>query len=171
MGLLILLFMIVIPIVEISVFIQANQQIGLWSIIGLVIITAMIGSALLRHQGLSTLSSFYINMNSGKLPIDELFDGLCLLLAGAFLITPGFVTDGFGLILFLPIFRKLIRGILKSQFRKQKIISPYANTDFKQTNKNDSSIIIDGEFHEVETYKENDNKDTDEKNTLSPPRS
>ena len=72
MGLLILLVMIIIPVMEISVFIQASEQIGLWSIIGLIIITAMIGSALLRHQGLSTLLNFNKSLNTGKLPLDEI---------------------------------------------------------------------------------------------------
>ena len=158
MGLLILLFMIVTPVVEISVFIQANEQIGFWSVIGLIIITAIIGSALLRHQGFSTLSNFYESINTGKFPIDELFDGFCLLLAGAFLITPGFVTDGFGLILFSPVFRKLIRNILKNQLKKQKIFDPHISSNFKQTENKTSSIIIDGEFHEIKTCEENEEK-------------
>ena len=98
MGLLILLVMIVVPIIEITVFIQAGEQIGVWPTIGLVILTAIVGSALLRHQGLSALFNMRKNMNAGILPLNELFDGICLLLAGALLITPGFVTDGFGLL-------------------------------------------------------------------------
>ena len=149
--------MIIIPVMEISVFIQASEQIGLWSIIGLIIITAMIGSALLRHQGLSTLLNFNKSMNTGKLPIDEIFDGFCLLLAGAFLITPGFVTDGLGLMLFLPIFRSMIKNIIKSQLRNQNIFNPRANPEFEQPpNHNTTPNIIDGEFHEIKTDKNNE---------------
>ena len=164
MGLFILLFMIVIPVVEISVFIQASEQIGFWSIVGLVIITAMIGSALLRHQGFTTLSNFHKCINTGKFPIDELFNGLCILLAGAFLITPGFVTDGFGLILFLPNFREIIKKFVRNQLKKRMILTPSADPDFQeQNNKKPNSIIIDGEFHEIKTK--------DAENSLSPPKS
>jgi len=156
--------MIVIPVVEISVFIQASEQIGFWSIVGLVIITAMIGSALLRHQGFTTLSNFHKCINTGKFPIDELFNGLCILLAGAFLITPGFVTDGFGLILFLPNFREIIKKFVRNQLKKRTILTPGADPDFQeQNNKKPNSIIIDGEFHEIKTK--------DAENSLSPPKS
>ena len=171
MGRLVLLFIIVIPIVEISVFVKANEQIGLWSIICLIVITAIIGSVLLRHQVLSTISSFYKSMNTGKLPIDELFEGVCLLLGGAFLIIPGLVTDGLGLLLFLPVFRRLMREIFKSQIKNQNIADPYANTDFEQTGKANSSIIIDGEFHEIKTDKDNNKNNFNDKNPLSPPKS
>ena len=159
LGSLIFIFIIIIPVIEISVFIQAGEKIGLWSIIGLILITAIIGVRLLRHQGLSTISSFQQNINSARLPMNSLFDGLFLLMAGAFLITPGFVTDVLGLILSIPIFRNLIRNIIKKQLKKQKIFDLHTNQNFEQPNHNNkSSIIIDGEYEEIKTNKENDNQ-------------
>ena len=172
MGLLILLVLIVVPVMEIYVFIQAGEQIGLWPTIGLVIITAIVGSALLRHQGLSTLFSVRKSMNAGKLPINELFDGLCLLLAGAFLITPGFVTDGFGLMLFSRFFRNTVREFIKKLLKDQKILNLRMSSGFEQpTNHNRSPDIIDGEFYEIKTENDNDSKNIDDRNPLSPPQS
>ena len=90
MGFFILLLFIAVPIVEISVFIQVGDVIGLWPTIAIVILTALMGTAMLRQQGLSTLMRAQSAMNEGRLPATELFDGLCLVIAGAFLLTPGF---------------------------------------------------------------------------------
>lgn len=163
MGLIIFVAMIVVPIVEIAVFIQSGDLIGLWPTIGVVILTAFIGSALLRHQGLSTLVRVQESMNAGKLPVAELFDGLCLLIAGALLLTPGFVTDGIGLLLFLPPFRASLRRQLgrrlktHGEFRAQSGGGAAAG-DF-------STTIIEGEFHEINPDEKNGK---DSGNTLPP---
>ena len=102
MPLLILGLFIVIPIVEIAVFIEVGGRIGLWNTVAVVIITAMIGTWLLRSQGLKTLESARRNMERQVFPVAELFDGICLLLAGGLLLSPGFVTDAFGFLLFVP---------------------------------------------------------------------
>jgi len=109
MGFIVLFLFIAVPIVEISVFIQVGDMIGLWPTISIVILTAIVGTALLRQQGLSTLMKAQQSMNDGRMPASELFDGACLLVAGALLLTPGFVTDGIGFLLFLPPFRALLR--------------------------------------------------------------
>ena len=164
--------MIGVPIIEICVFIQAGEQIGLWSTIGLVIITALVGSALLRYQGLSALFSVRKSINAGIVPMNELFDGLCLLLAGAFLITPGFVTDGFGLLLFLPIFRNTIRSLVKKRLNNREVSSSGGHPRFKQqTDRNQSPNIIDGEFYEVKTDNDNNSTKINDRNPLSPPQS
>jgi UPF0716 protein FxsA len=84
--------------------------IGLWPTIGLVVLTAVAGTWLLRLQGLATLARAQRSMEHNQLPVAELFDGLCLLIAGILLLTPGFVTDGFGLLLLVPPFRALLRA-------------------------------------------------------------
>lgn len=111
MGLIILLAMIAVPIGEIAVFIQAGDRFGLWPTLATVILTAFIGTALLRHQGFSTLRRIQESADRGEPPVAELFDGFCLLIAGALLLTPGFITDAFGFLLFLPPFRRLLGGL------------------------------------------------------------
>lgn len=101
--------MIVIPIVEIAVFIQVGGVIGLWPTLITVVLTAMAGTALLRHQGLATLWRAQQSLEAGRFPVAEVFDGLCLLVAGALLLTPGFVTDAAGLLLFVPALRRALR--------------------------------------------------------------
>lgn len=149
MGLVILVAMIVVPITEIAVFIEAGELIGLWPTIGVVILTAIVGSILLRHQGLSTLMRVQESMNAGRLPVAELFDGLCLLIAGAFLLTPGFITDGVGLLLFTPPFRVLLRTLMARRLQARGDFHMHAANSRGPAN-GFNSTIIDGEFHEID---------------------
>lgn len=113
MALYLFLALICVPIIEIAVFIQAGAVIGLWPTIGLVLLSAIAGTALLRQQGLATLARAQRSMEDNRLPVNELFDGLCLLIAGVLLLTPGFVTDAIGLLLLVPGIRVLLRAWLK----------------------------------------------------------
>lgn len=112
MGYVILFAMITVPIVEISLFIEVGERIGLWPTIGTVIATAVLGSALLKQQGIATLRRFQDNMEQNVLPVREVFDGLCLLVAGALLLTPGFFTDVVGFCLFVPPFRAAMADVI-----------------------------------------------------------
>ena len=109
MPLLLLLVFIGVPLLEIAVFIQVGGLIGLGWTLALVVLTAVIGTWQLRAQGLATLARGRAQLDAGQMPTRELFDGVCLLFAGALLLTPGFVTDGFGMLLFLPPFRAALR--------------------------------------------------------------
>ena len=109
MGLFLLLAFIGVPIIEIAVFIEVGGWIGLWPTLGLVVLTAIVGSIELRSQGLATLNKLRQQLDQGVLPAQTLFDGVCLLFAGALLLTPGFVTDILGMALFIPAFRKFLR--------------------------------------------------------------
>ncbi len=109
MGWVILLAFVLVPIVEIGVFIEVGGALGLWPTLGLILLTAVLGSWQLRLQGLATLAKARSQMDQGVMPAHELFDGLCLLVAGALLLTPGFVTDAVGALLFLPPFRAMLR--------------------------------------------------------------
>ena len=112
MGLVLLLVMVGVPIVEIAVFIEVGGRLGLWPTLATVILTAMAGTALLRQQGLATLQRVHESLEANRFPMAEVFDGLCLLVAGALLLTPGFVTDAAGLLLFVP----AVRGALRRAF-------------------------------------------------------
>lgn len=103
-----LLAFIGVPALEIALFIQVGGWLGLWPTLGIVLLTAMAGTALLRQQGLAVLQSAQMQLDAGEMPLREIFDGLCLFFAGALLLTPGFFTDGVGFLLFLPPFRALL---------------------------------------------------------------
>lgn len=118
MPILILLAFLGIPIAEIAVFIKAGQIIGLgWTLV-VVVLTAVIGTALLRRQGVKVLSQTQQKLDRGELPVGELFDGICLLIAGALLLTPGFITDCVGFALFIPPVRMLLGTFILSRFLK-----------------------------------------------------
>jgi UPF0716 protein FxsA len=108
-GFILLLFFIGVPVIEIAVFIEIGGKIGLGWTIAIVILTAIAGSSLLRIQGLATLRRAQESMARNELPLREVFDGMCLIFAGALLLTPGFVTDTVGALLFLPPVRNFLR--------------------------------------------------------------
>jgi UPF0716 protein FxsA len=137
--------MIAMPIIEIAVFIEAGEAIGLWPTLGVVVATAFVGTALLRHQGLATLARVRTSMDAGRLPVTELFDGLCLLIAGVLLLTPGFVTDGVGLLLFAPPFRMLLRTALARHMTVRGHMHGRAGPDADTAN-----TVIEGEFREID---------------------
>lgn len=113
MGIFFLIF-ILLPIIEMAILIKVGTVIGALSTIGLVLLTAIIGAALLRQQGLATLLRANQRLNSGELPAREVAEGLILAVGGALLLTPGFVTDTFGLLCLLPFTRQwLAAHVLK----------------------------------------------------------
>lgn len=109
MGVFLFLF-IIMPIVEMVILIKVGGLIGALNTVGLVLLTAVIGAALLRHQGLSTLLKANQRLNSGELPAQEVAEGLILAVGGALLLTPGFVTDGIGFLCLLPGSRHWLAG-------------------------------------------------------------
>lgn len=119
MGIVLIAF-IAVPVIEIAVFIQAGERLGLWPTLAMIVLTAMIGTALLRHQGLAILARARESMENDMFPVAEVFDGLCLLVAGALLITPGFVTDGAGFLLFVPALRAFLRGYFMRRLEKKQ---------------------------------------------------
>ena len=109
-----LFLFIAIPLVEIYFLIQIGEVIGAWPTVLLVVLTAVIGVALLRWQGFSTLMRFQSQVAQGQVPAMPLFEGLLLVVAGALLLTPGFVTDSIGFLLLIPPLRQaMIRGAIQ----------------------------------------------------------
>ena len=131
-GRLLLLFTIV-PIVELALLIWVGQRIGFWPTVLMIAGTAVLGSYLAHREGLSALARFRAKVGSGGLPSDELTDGIIILIAGAFLLTPGVLTDFVGFLGLLPPTRALIkravvkrvkRGMLGGSVRVHSWTSP-----------------------------------------------
>jgi UPF0716 protein FxsA len=108
-------FLLVVPVVEIAVFIVIGGKIGIAATLGLILVTAIIGSILLRVQGLATLQRIRQAMEKGRLPGRELGNGAMILVAGVLLLTPGFVTDAIGFALFVPALRDSLWRFLSSR--------------------------------------------------------
>ncbi len=148
MGILLLAAFIGVPIIEIAVFIEVGGVLGLWPTLGLVVLTAVLGTWQLRAQGLATLMRARDQVERGALPTRELFDGACLLVAGALLLTPGFVTDAAGFLLFFPPVRDILLGLLARyvQTRMQTRVS----VDGEEVSTGGpNGPVIDGEYRDV----------------------
>lgn len=121
MPLLLVALFIGVPIIEIAIFIRAGDVIGFWPTLAAVVLTAIVGTALLRAQGLAVIERARQSAERGQLPIDEVFAGVCILLGGALLLTPGFMTDAVGFLLLVPGFRRVIgRRIVTALFRNSR---------------------------------------------------
>ena len=141
MALVIFLALIGMPVIEIAVFIEVGGRIGLWPTLGLIVLTAAVGTALLHHQGLATLSSARATVERGGMPVREVLDGVCLLVAGALLLTPGFVTDAAGALLLVP----GVRRALQRWALDRLVASGRASMDGGRRPPH-SGEVIDGEY-------------------------
>lgn len=107
------LLFVVVPIVELALLIRVGQFVGLWPTLALVVLTGVGGAALARAEGLRTFWAFQKQVSQGQIPGQAILDGLCVLLGGAFLLTPGLLTDAVGLSLLFPLTRRMIQGRLR----------------------------------------------------------
>lgn len=148
MGILLLAAFIGVPLLEIGVFVEVGGAIGLWPTLATVILTALLGTWCLRAQGLATLGRARSQLDKGALPAKELFDGACLLVAGALLLTPGFVTDAAGFLLFVPALRDALRGYLARRIKVRMESHAYVHGE-KAHGGPRGGTTIDGDFEVV----------------------
>ncbi len=139
------LVFLAVPLLEVYLLIKVGQQIGASWTIGLVVATALIGGVLARYQGLVTLTRFYSQVQRGELPTQVLFDGACLLVAGALLLTPGFFTDAVGFALLTPPLRTLAFTYLRKHLHVQ--VGPYHRPE-------SNSDTIEGRFRRTDRDEE-----------------
>ena len=125
--------LLVVPVVEIAVFITVGQMIGLWPTVGCIILTAIIGSMLLRSQGISTLNRIKAEIDAKRVPGKELVSGVMIAIAGVLLLTPGFVTDTLGFLLFVPKVRSAVWTFLKTRVT---VVGSQAASQFGARNSN-----------------------------------
>tara|TARA_B100000945_G_C19891110_1_gene371701 strand:- start:52 stop:477 length:426 start_codon:yes stop_codon:yes gene_type:complete len=131
----VLLSIILIPILEIYLFIKIGSQIGAFNTILLIFITAIVGIYYAKYEGLNTIRSGFMQMVKNELPAYEIISGAAIAFAAILLIIPGFATDLLGFLLIFPITRKLIFGNLSNKLKKKEV---------KKNN------FIDGEYEDIE---------------------
>ena len=131
----ILLLLILIPAIEIYLFIQIGSQIGALTTIFLIFFTAIIGIYYAKYEGLNTLKSGFIQLSKNISPTYEMISGAAIAFAALLLIIPGFATDLFGFLLIFPLSRKIILNKLSIKFKK------------RETKKEN---FIDGDFEDIE---------------------
>ena len=112
MALLLVLLFIILPVAEIYVIIKVGEAIGVLPTVALLILDGFLGAFLLRHQGRAVWRRFNEALAAGKVPAREVFDGAMVIVGGAFLLAPGFITDVIGLLLLIPPSRAVLRGTL-----------------------------------------------------------
>ena len=130
-----LLSIVLVPIIEIYLFIKIGAQIGAFNTILLIIITAVTGIVYARYEGLNTLRSGFSQIIKNETPAYEIISGAAIAFGALLLIVPGFATDILGFLIIFPLTRKLIFGKISSNFKK------------KNEEKNN---FIDGEFEDIE---------------------
>ena len=131
----IFLSIILIPIIEIYLFIKIGSQIGAFSTIFLILTTAIVGVYYAKYEGLNTLRSGFVQISKNETPAYEVLSGAAIGFAAILLIIPGFLTDAVGFFLILPVSRKFIFNKLKNKFKTQS---------------NKKNKFIDGEFEDIE---------------------
>tara|TARA_A100001388_G_C28767994_1_gene501978 strand:- start:1152 stop:1577 length:426 start_codon:yes stop_codon:yes gene_type:complete len=131
----VLLSIILIPALEIYLFIKIGSQIGAFNTVLLIFITAIIGVYYAKYEGINTIRSGFVQVIKNEVPAYEIISGAAIAFAAILLIIPGFATDLIGFLLIFPLSRKLIFGNLSKKFNE------------KQTNKKN---FIEGEFEEIE---------------------
>jgi UPF0716 protein FxsA len=118
-----LLLFIIVPIAELAVIIQVGQEIGVWWTIALLIADSLLGSLLMRAQGRAAWRRFAEATQARRVPAREVLDGALIILGGALLLTPGFLTDIAGLALLLPPSRAVIRALLVRRLGRRMVAS------------------------------------------------
>lgn len=113
-----LLFTLV-PALELYLIIKVGQVIGAFNTLMIIIFTGILGAFYARQQGVRVMTNIHWEMSEGRLPGDELINGAMLLVGGAFLITPGFLTDITGFALIFPLTRDLIKGSVREFMRRR----------------------------------------------------
>jgi UPF0716 protein FxsA len=115
LPLLLVLIFIVVPIAELALIIQVGQEIGVVWTIAILVADSILGSLLMRSQGRAAWRRFNVALQAGRPPAREVLDGVLVIFGGALLLTPGFLTDIFGLLLLLPPTRAVIRRVFLRQ--------------------------------------------------------
>ena len=141
-----LLAFIIVPIVEIGLFIKVGDFIGLWPTLLIVIFTAVIGTSLVRSQGIQVLTKLQKTFFTMQNPTEPLAHGAMILFSGALLLTPGFFTDALGIFLLFPSFRTFL-------MRKIMLKFSVRNFAFETPKHEDNEDVIDGVFEEMSSEK------------------
>ena len=148
-----LIIFVALPLLEVAAFAKIGAEVGVVNTLLFCVLTAAVGGWIVRQQGLETLFKAQSNLRGGKLPLNELFDGFCIVIAGALLLTPGFVTDFIGFSLLVPPFRSVLQKIAK-KYGHFSVSGAASSSTASQYDD-----IIEGEYESVQ----NNNPEIDQK--------
>jgi len=150
MRLFLFITFIVVPIVEITIFLQVGSLIGVPATIALILLSAIFGTMLVRSQGMDVIRKIQTAAQHGEMPVAGMLQGFCVLVAGLLLVTPGFATDLFGFALLIPQVRELVARKLWRLIEPGIMTSTsWSDHGTNRTSKGDG-VIIEGQAIEVE---------------------
>lgn len=154
-----LLLFILVPVIEIGLFIQVGGWLGLWPTLALVLITAFVGASLVRSQGIMTLASVQDRLNRGELPAQQILEGVMLAVAGVLLLTPGFMTDAMGMLVLLPgpraaLAKQVMKRVTVSQagfsqgsfHQGSNAQDPFGEDPFRRGGRGEDGNTFEGEY-------------------------
>nr|WP_086938081.1 FxsA family protein [Thaumasiovibrio occultus] len=163
-----LLLFIVVPIVEIALFIQVGGLLGLWPTVGLVLLTAVVGASLVRSQGIMTLMSVQDRLQKGEMPAQQIVEGVMLAVSGVLLLTPGFMTDALGMLVLLPAPRAYLAREMMSRVKVQSMNAQsgfYHQQGFDHsTHRTGEGDVFEGEFESKDEAKGRDDNSSNRLN-------
>jgi len=145
----IFILFILVPLAELYLFMTLGKQLGFPQTIAIIIVTALIGAALTKSQGIRAMQKLQQATSSGKLPAREAFDGIIILLAGAVLITPGFLTDPIGFLLLVPPIRSLLAAYFGEKLKSKIQVTTPGNPGTPTHNPKPKSQLDDGNVIDV----------------------
>jgi UPF0716 protein FxsA len=144
------LLLVAIPIIEIALFIEVGGMIGTWPTVAIVILTALIGSIMLRQQGLGILRTMQERLAGGENPGRLLADGAMILFAGALLLTPGFFTDAVGFLLLMPPVRTAVWNWAAPRFKPVHVQTSFSMGPGGPSRYQDpAGTTVDGTYEDV----------------------
>ena len=138
---------LLVPLIEIGLFIQVGGLIGLWPTLGVVVATAILGTMLVRSQGAAALGRIKRSLDELSDPSGPLADGAMILLSGALLLTPGFFTDAVGFALLVPGVRAWVFRQLRSRVNVRTFASGRAQAQPRRPARED---VVEGSYHVVD---------------------
>ena len=144
-----LIAFIAVPLIEIALFIQVGGAIGLWPTLLIVVVTAILGTWLVRTQGAMALGQLRSSFSDMRDPTEPLVHGAMILFAGALLLTPGFFTDAVGFALLVPGVRTAAYKAIRERVNVQTFEAPGRQDPFRDRYQDGSGDVIDGEFEEI----------------------
>lgn len=144
-----------VSLLEIFVLVKVGSFLGAWATISLVVLTALVGSALVRSQGLQLIQQLQQRLAKGEVPGQQLIEGIMLIITGVLLVTPGFVTDLSGLLLLQPSIRSAIAKLILSNVNLSSatMSGNFSDKNRTFTKNNIDSDVIEGEFERKEDKK------------------
>lgn len=151
---LVFLAFLAVPLIEIALFVQVGGAIGLWPTLGIVVLTAVLGTWLVRSQGVLAIARLQRAFNELDDPTEPLAHGAMILVAGALLLTPGFFTDAVGFALLVPQVRLAVFRYLRSRVTVARFQMGTGSGFRSRTGGSGPGDVIDGEFEELRPRRE-----------------